>query len=121
MLITTNLAIPGGVMKRVISIIGLAILFASTVNAAQVFGTVREDGRPLNGVRFEVFCRDGTYTGVTDNDGAYNLTVGRGRCTFRLYYKNQTPSYEVYSYDNPLRYDFTVVTQENGNYLLKRR
>ncbi|MGI8735166.1 MAG: hypothetical protein ACR2LM_17915 [Pyrinomonadaceae bacterium] len=71
-------------------------------------------------MKFEVFCKDGNFSGVTDGFGAYSINVGRGKCTFRLYYKNQTPTYDLYSYDNPLRYDFDVVLQ-NGTYILRRK
>jgi hypothetical protein len=108
-------------MKKVITTFVLAAAFAAPVSAGQIFGSLKEDGRPLNGVKFEVFCRDRTYSGVTDGDGGYSIEVGRGRCTFRLYYREQTPNYDLYSYDNPLRYNFDVIKLSTGQYILRRR
>lgn len=107
-------------MKKVIMTFVLATAFAAPASAGQIFGSLKEDGRPLTGVKFDVFCRDRTYSGVTDGDGAYNIEVGRGRCTFRLYYKDQTANYDLYSYDNPLRYNFDVIRLSTGQYILRR-
>lgn len=107
-------------MKKALKIIMLTLVLTSAVSAGQIYGSLKEDGRPVANATFEVFCPQGSFRGVTDGYGAYSVNVGRGKCTFRLHYRNQQPSFELYSYDSPLRYDFDVVIA-NGALTLVRR
>jgi hypothetical protein len=107
-------------MKKAVKIIFFAVIMASPVYAGQIYGSLKEDGRPIANATFDVFCPHGSFRGVTDGYGAYSINVGRGKCTFRLYYRNQQPSFDLYSYDSPLRYDFDVVNA-NGSLTLIRR
>jgi hypothetical protein len=107
-------------MKKALKLIFFALILASPVYAGQIYGSLKEDGRPIASATFDVICPQGTYRGVTDGYGAYSINVGRGKCTFRLYYRNQQPSFDLYSYDSPLRYDFDVVNA-NGSLALVRR
>jgi hypothetical protein len=110
-------------MKKIVLVImfGLLLLPVS-VYATQIYGSLKEDGRAVPAeVSFEVVCGDQRYVGKTDGYGAYSLNAGRGKCTFKVYYKGQSPTFDVYSYDNPVRYDFDLVLQSNGQYMLRRR
>jgi hypothetical protein len=110
-------------MKKIALMIalGLSLLLPVSVHAAQIFGSLKEDGRSVPAkVGYEVFCGAQRYVGETDGYGAYSLNAGRGKCTFKVHYKGQSPTFEVYSYDNAVRYDFDLVLQ-NGQYILRRR
>ncbi len=109
-------------MKKSSILILIVMLLPLTVCAAQVYGSLKINGQPLQqGVLVEVFC-DGKKSaeGRTDQYGGYNLYVGnKGKCIFKVNYSNG-PTHEVYSYDNPARYDFDLVNV-NGQYELRRR
>lgn len=107
-------------MKKALKIMMLTLVLTTPAYAGQIYGSLKEGGRPVANVSFEVFCPQGSFRGVTDGYGAYSLNVGRGKCTFRLYYRNQQPSFDLYSYDSPLRYDFDVVDAKNGLSLVRK-
>lgn len=109
-------------MKKIVMTIALGLLLSVSVSAGQIYGTLKEDGRPLPAkVQFEVKCKDDPiYKGETDGYGAYSINVGKGRCTFKLFYKGQAPERVIYSSNNPLRYDFELVSVK-GVYELRRK
>lgn len=91
--------------------------------AAQIYGSLTEGGSPVRGVRAVIKCSSGReYSKDTDNYGSYNVYVGeKGKCAFTVYYSGQTPTSDVYSYDEPVRYDFELMRQQNGQYILRRK
>jgi hypothetical protein len=110
-------------MKKVALMIALGLsLLPVSVRAAQVFGSLKVNGRSVSDkIDFDVAC--GTQKpapGKTDGYGAYSFNAGKGKCTFTVHYQGQSPSYVIYSYDNAVRYDFDLVLQ-NGQYMLRRR
>lgn len=107
-------------MKKIVTTILLAVLLPLSVYAAQIYGSLKEEGRAVPGVKLEVTCNGQTHTGETDGYGAYSVYAERGKCTFKVYHKGQVPTLDIYSYDNPVRYDFDLVLQ-NGVYALRRR
>ena len=107
-------------MKKTFKMILLALLLCSPAYAGQIYGSLKEGGRPLANVTFDVFCPQGSVRGTTDGYGAYSMNVGKGKCTFRVYYRDQQPSLDIFSSDSPLRYDFDVVNA-NGTLTLVRR
>src|SRR5258705_7929416 len=103
-------------MKKIAMIMMLGLVLPISVYAAQIYGSLKEEGRAVPAkVKFEMTCKDQTYPGETDGYGAYSVYADKGKCTFKVYYKGQTPTFELYSYDNPVRYDFDLVL-ENGQY-----
>jgi hypothetical protein len=98
------------------------IIFSSMTLAGEMFGTLREGGKAVTkGIKVEIVILEKTYTGETDAYGSYRLfVVEKGKCTFKVYYNKQTPSFEVYSYDKSTRYDMSLETKD-GIYLLKRK
>jgi hypothetical protein len=109
-------------MKKVITLILPVLLLPFSVYAAQVYGSLKEDGRAIpERTRVEVNCNGRTYAGVTDGYGAYSVNVSeKGRCVFKVYHRGQSPTFDLYSYDNPVRYDFDLVLL-NGQYTLRRK
>ncbi len=98
------------------------ILFPSITLAGEIFGTLREGGKALKkGIKVEVVTPKKTYTALTDAYGSYRLyVVEKGKCTLKVYYNNQTPSFDVYSYDKSIRYDMSLELKD-GTYSLKRK
>lgn len=98
-------------------------LFCSSISlAGELFGTFREGGKAVaKGIKVEIVTPKKTYTGVTDAYGSYRVfVVEKGKCTLKVYYHTQTPSFELYSYDKSTRYDMSLESQD-GTYSLKRK
>ena len=106
-------------MKKSIAIIICGLISAVSVSAGQLYGSLKENGRPVN-VAFEIRCPGQSYRGQTDGNGAYAINAVKGRCSLVVYYQGQSPTADIFSYDNPVRYDFDLV-QVNGQYTLRRR
>lgn len=108
-------------MKKVITLILLVLLLPLSVYAAQIYGSLKEDGRAVPAkTKIEVVCNGKTYHGETDSYGAYSINASeKGKCSFKVHHKGALP-YNVYSYDNPVRYDFDLVLQD-GQYILLRK
>lgn len=107
-------------MKRSVATIIFGLISALSVSAGQLYGSLKEDGRLAANVAFEIRCRAQSYRGQTDGNGAFAINAEKGKCTLVVYYKGQAPSADVFSYDNPVRYDFDLV-QVNGQYTLRRK
>ncbi|MFY9621611.1 MAG: hypothetical protein WAM70_00025 [Pyrinomonadaceae bacterium] len=116
-------------MKKIVMTVTLGLLLSVSVSAGQIYGTLKEDGRPVPAnLEIEVNCSGQQSKGKTDSYGAYSLKVGNGKCEFKLYYKGwkgrngeyQFPKVVIYSSNNRLRYDFELVPV-NGVYELRRK
>ncbi len=96
--------------------------FASDVFAGEIFGTVRDGVKPVSkGIKIEIASPKKVYTTQTDAYGSYRVYVGeKGKCTLKIYYKDQAPSFEVYSYDKSTRYDLSLENKD-GKYFIKRK
>jgi len=89
--------------------------------AGNIFGSLSENGQPAKGVEITVACGSQTYQARTGQDGSYSLRAQEpGRCTFSVNYKGETAETEVFSYEQPTRYDFELVMGEGG-YELKKK
>ena len=98
--------------------VGLGLALAvGDVEAATIYGTIRQGGRPLPAVEVELVCDGRRAAGQTDSRGTYRFTVSRtGRCQLGV----QGASAPVILYDEPTRYDFEV-RREGGRQRLIRR
>jgi len=103
----------------------MILMFPTFAYAAQVYGNLKEGDRSVQqGVKVEIICGNQTYKGETDRYGSYSVYVPRGKCTLRVNYpvnSNQWPQSDIYSYNDPVRYDFDLVRQPDGTYFLRRR
>src|SRR5713226_10205745 len=99
----------------------LILLCSSAASAAQIYGSLKEDGRAVGqGAQVEIQYTGGPAQGATDAYGSYNLYVRPpGKCTLRVLYKGAWVQTEINSYNDPVRYDFDLVRQSNGNYSLR--
>lgn len=109
-------------IKNSILFLILLLLFPFITLAGEMFGTLRENGKALTkGIKVEIVTPKKTYATVTDTYGSYRLYVlEKGKCTLKVYYKDQIPSFDLYSYDKSTRYDISLETKE-GKYFLKRK
>lgn len=110
-------------MRRIAGLIVLLTIFPWSTPAAQILGTIRENGRPVAGVNIEVSCpgNPNPYKATTDQYGAYSVNVTeRGKCTFTAIYSGQRASTDVFSYADPVRADFDITRSPSGA-TLKRR
>lgn len=106
---------------KVLSILG-PILLATAAHAGVVHGTITAEGRPLVDTPVSVTCPDGdTYPGHTNERGRYSVNVQRqGKCTFNVTFQEQLLESTVFSYPDPVQYDFEIV-HEDGRWVLRRK
>jgi len=103
-------------------IIFFMILFSATALAGELFGIISEGNKPVNeGVKVEVTIGEKTYSGETDKFGTFRIFVKeKGKCTLKVLYKDQTPSFSVVSFEKSTRYDL-VLNLKDGKYTLVRK
>jgi hypothetical protein len=105
-----------------IAVVTLVVFLAPrTVQAAQIYGALSKDGSPLGGTPVTVVCDSGDRDETrTDDRGAYRLFVAHtGRCTLSLP-EHGGASAAIFSFDEPVRFDFDVVPAGGGFQLRKR-
>jgi hypothetical protein len=106
-------------MKAVV-VMCLAVFCPISAFAGNIFGSLSENRQPVKGADITVTCGSNTYQARTGDDGSYSLRANEpGRCMFSVKYKDQTVETEVFSYDQPTRYDFELV-MTGGKYTLKK-
>jgi hypothetical protein len=103
----------------------LSLGSAAVVSAAEVFGTISENGKPLPAnvaVKLECGGASGpNASGKTDQFGSYTLrSSASGDCRLTVDYKGSSPSLKVTLYEKPSRYDL-VVAGEAGKLTLTRK
>ncbi len=88
-----------------------------------IYGTLWKDGKNIGaGVRTQIICGNRVYQSQTNKQGSYRMFVPvRGRCSFTVEFQAQRASVVVASYDDPIRYDFELISLANGRYVLRRR
>jgi hypothetical protein len=107
-------------MKAIVGVC-LAALWPVSAFAGNIFGSISENRQPAKSVEVVVLCGANSFEARTDDAGSYSLRANEpGRCTFRVNYKGQTAETEIFSYDQPTRYDFELV-MTNGKYALKKK
>lgn len=113
-------------MKTIGASLLLIMLLAPLTFAAEIYGTIEVIGGSNSGLTVEIqpiSKKDRQYSTTTDKYGSYSAdVVERGRCNLKVKMPNgsYTTEIEVYSYENPQRYDL-VVENKNGQYVLRRR
>ena len=100
----------------------LILTFATLSFAGKISGNITEGGKPIpQGVKVDVTCGDQNYAAQTDAYGAFNLfAAAQGKCTLKLTYQGQTPTFEINSYAGSIQYDLSLEKQD-GKYVLKRK
>lgn len=99
-------------MKR--TVLGLAVfsLLPTLAAAGEIFGTIKEGGKPADGVTVEIRSPARVYITKTDKYGSYSVYVPEaGKCRLAVKTNGGAPSIEVYSYEKSARYDLVVEGQ----------
>ena len=110
-------------MKTYVALVIILSVFGSSAAlAGHLYGTLSIQGQKLpTGVPIQVKCTS-TYTGNTTPDSSYDISVQEtGKCSFLVGLNGNTyVSHEVFSYNEPTRYDFELVSI-GGQYILQRK
>jgi hypothetical protein len=87
-----------------------------------LYGTITEGGKAVaSGMKVEIGAADNSYSTETDKFGSYRVFVKeKGKCTFTLHVRDQSPSVGLFSYDKSTRYDWVLETKD-GKPSLRRR
>lgn len=109
-------------MRRTALILTLALSAASLLGAAEIHGTVSENGKPVPaGTSLKLDCGGSSVSATTDAYGSYSLkTSATGDCTLALQHKGSSASLKVTLYEKPSRYDL-VVKEDGGKLTLVRK
>jgi hypothetical protein len=110
-------------MKRSVLILLLILGVTTWSFAGKISGGITEGGKPLaKGVKVDVTCGANTRSAETDAYGAFSLVVAeQGKCTLKVNYQGQAPTFEVTSYEGTVQYDLIMEKQADGKYTLKRK
>jgi len=100
-------------MMRRMGLAGLGLVFAASLSAAEIHGTVSENGKPIaKGVALKLDCAGTTATASTDEFGGYSLKIATGgQCKLSIDYKGGSASLAVAVFEKPSRYDLAVAEQ----------
>jgi hypothetical protein len=109
-------------MKRAGVLMLLILGWAVAAYAGKIYGSVSEGGKPVGqNVKVEVTCGANNYAAQTDAYGAFKLFVpDKGKCTLKVYYQGQTPSFEINSYEGSVQYDL-ILEKKGAQYTLRRK
>ena len=109
-------------MKRACVLLLLILGMAGAAYAGKIYGSVSEGGKPVaQGVKVEVTCGSNNYAAQTDAYGAFKLFVpDKGKCTLKVYYQGQTPSFEINSYEGSVQFDL-ILEKQGAQYTLRRK
>ena len=112
-------------MKAIRLLLLSILLFPTVAYGGQIYGTLTVDNKPVGkGVKVAIVCGTTNGAGEPDDYGTYKVFVPKGtkgKCTLKVYYGGQELSFPLYSYDDPVRYDFDVVRGGDGKFFLKSR
>jgi len=103
------------------------ILLALTLSVVsslggQIYGTIKEGGKPIQGVKIEITSEgQAVYTTSTDEFGNYRVTVPEtGKCKITVWFNDRSIQSDIQSYWSAVRFDWALEKTGEG-YLLKRQ
>ena len=108
-------------MKRTSMILLLILGFAMWSFAGKIQGGITEAGKPVAKVKVDLTCGSTERSAETDAYGAFSVVAPEGKCTLKVNYQGQTPSFEVTSYEGTVQYDLILEKGADGKYALKRK
>ncbi|MGH7228920.1 MAG: hypothetical protein ACREIH_06840 [Nitrospiraceae bacterium] len=101
----------------------LSLLCPLLAFAGEIRGTITKGGKSIGaGVPVEVRCGEKAYPPTqTDKYGSFRLFVHEhGTCTLHVGYQDQTPTREIESFRDSVRYDLAL-EKEGEQYVLRRK
>ena len=109
-------------MKRTCLVLLLILGLATWSFAGKISGGITEGGKPIaKGVKIDVTCGATARSAETDAYGAFSVVAPEGKCTLKLNYQGQKPTFELTSYEGTVQYDLILEKQADGKYTLKRK
>ena len=112
-------------MKKT-AILLLIIMCVPVVSfGAQIFGSLKSNNASVGAnVPVRIQCDDGAaYEARTDAYGSYSVPLRVSKkCGLTVYFSGRwSNAFDVYPYEDPVRYDFDLVGQKDGTIGLRRR
>src|SRR5687768_3387901 len=97
-------------MRRTGLFLVLVLAFSTPGFAGKILGGITEGGKPIaKGIKIDVACGANKYAAETDGYGAFSLFApDKGKCTLKVNYQGQVPSFDINSYDGTVQYDFIL-------------
>jgi hypothetical protein len=108
------------------SLLLVILLLPTIASASQIYGSLKEGQTPVHeGVQVQITCGGDPsappYSGQTDAYGSYSINVREtGSCLLKVLYGGCTPTFQIYSENDPIRYDFVLI-QHQRTCVLQRR
>jgi hypothetical protein len=109
-------------MRKTVCAAILGSVLAALVSAAEIHGTISENGKPLpKGVAVKLDCGGTSASGSTDPFGGYSVKINAtGDCKVSVDYKGSSGSLPVTIYEKPSRYDLIVKTDGGKTSLVRK-
>src|SRR5262245_24157365 len=107
-------------MKRVWMLVLFVLGLTALAHAGRINGSVSEAGKPVaQGVKVDVACGANNYAAQTDAYGSFRLFVpDKGKCTLKVNFQGQAPSFEINSYEGSVQYDL-ILEKQGAQYSLR--
>jgi hypothetical protein len=104
-----------GAMNTIGRLFLVAFFLPLRVLGGEIYGNITDGGKSVGvGVKVELTVGDKSYTAQTDRFGSYRVLVReKGKGVLKVNYLGQSPSLEVYSYDNAVRYNLVLEKKDN--------
>lgn len=98
-------------MRTLYSLVMLMCLLPPFAYAGQIYGSLKHQDRSVGPrVRVEINCRGRSHTGETDHYGSYRIYAPeKGKCLLTVHYRGSRADFDIYSYEDPVRYDFELL------------
>lgn len=108
-------------MRRT-KLFGSFFLLPATALAGSIYGSLTAGGAAVAKAEIEINCNGSITRTATSADGSYRAAIPQqGRCTLTVASFPGRPSAPVFSYPNPVQYDFQLVRRGDGGYELRRQ
>jgi len=109
-------------MRHALMLVLGILCFASLASAGKIYGSITEASKPVGqNVKLDVTCGANNYAAQTDAYGSFKLFVpDKGKCTLKVNYQGQAPSFEINSYEGSVQYDL-ILEKQDGKYTLRRK
>lgn len=108
---------------KILRVLLLTVAFSTVCRAGQILGTVKEGQKAVPaGTRVTINCGTAvSFEGQTDVYGFYSINVRRtGACTLTVTLDSCASSFQIYSENDPIRYDFAI-ERPGGTCALRRK
>jgi hypothetical protein len=100
----------------------IVVSIGSTVSGGQLYGSIFQNNRPLQGAPLALICGGESIGGTTDGDGVYRLFArANGGCTLVVEPDGRRATAAVYSYDRPTAYSFDLINRGGRWELILRK